>query len=117
MWTTKDKHECARRELFLRIRVYARRVQQRQMSETQASREIALMDAIAEDYRRLLENEAEPAPLLPLRHIPKSKTETDNQDADAKDEHMVVSARVPRWLQNNPPQDRSDDTGPVDDIA
>ena len=57
MWTTTEKWECARRELVLRIRVYARQVAAGKMSQEQCGREIALMNAIAEDYRQLVERE------------------------------------------------------------
>jgi hypothetical protein len=52
MWTTADKHTCVQRELTLRIRVYARLVAQGKMSRESAAREISLMTAICEDYRK-----------------------------------------------------------------
>jgi hypothetical protein len=63
MWSAKEKHACAQRELVLRIRVYARQVAQGKMSKESAGREIALMSAIAEDYRKLAEAE-QPLPLF-----------------------------------------------------
>lgn len=56
MWTNEEKFECAHRELVIRIRVYARQVAQKKMTEQEAGREIALMSAIAEDYRKLIEH-------------------------------------------------------------
>lgn len=65
MWSAKQKHECASRELTMRIRIYAKYVAQGKMSRETAGREIALMSAIAEDYRKLAaEAEATPLPLF-----------------------------------------------------
>ena len=69
MWSAREKYSCAQRELVLRIRVYAKQVAQNKMSRENAGREIALMSAICEDYRKLVEAE-KPDPLeeyLPSR--------------------------------------------------
>ena len=55
MWSAEEKLACAKRELVLRIRVYAKKVAEGKMSQEAAGREIALMSAIAEDYRKLVE--------------------------------------------------------------
>ena len=49
--TTMDKLRCALREIGYRKHVYRCRVSEGWMTEAQAKREIALMVAIAEDYR------------------------------------------------------------------
>lgn len=60
MWSNEDKWECAHRELVIRIRVYAKQVAHGKMTEREAGREIALMSAIAQDYKRLMEAERQP---------------------------------------------------------
>jgi hypothetical protein len=55
--TAQDKLECVERELGYRRRVYPRRVGAGQMTERLALRQIELMEAIAEDYRRQAEQE------------------------------------------------------------
>lgn len=50
-FTAKDKAECAEREVKQRQRVYLRRVADGRMSQQTADRQIALMEAIAADYR------------------------------------------------------------------
>lgn len=60
MWSNEEKWECAHRELVIRIRVYAKEVAKGKMTEHQAGREIALMSAIAQDYKRLMELERQP---------------------------------------------------------
>lgn len=55
--TAREKHECARRELSYRQQVFPRRIAKGQMSSALASRQIALMEAIAEDYRILAEQD------------------------------------------------------------
>jgi hypothetical protein len=50
--TIDDKLQCVVRELGYRHRVYPRLVANKKMSQTQADRELKLMEAIAEDYRR-----------------------------------------------------------------
>jgi hypothetical protein len=54
-FSNKDKLDCARRELKLRIRAYAKLVGLGKMTEQAAAREIALMGAIVDDYARLVE--------------------------------------------------------------
>lgn len=49
-FTDADKEACAERELAMRRRVYPRWVSAGKMSRAEADREIALMDAIAEEY-------------------------------------------------------------------
>jgi hypothetical protein len=58
MWSAEDKYRCARRELALRIRVYARRVAEGKMTQEDSGREIAIMSAIATDYQLLAERES-----------------------------------------------------------
>ncbi len=48
----QDKLECAQREIKQRRRVYARLVANGRMKQAAADREIAVMEAIAEDYRK-----------------------------------------------------------------
>jgi hypothetical protein len=55
--TFRDKEQCARRELAFRRRVYERRVSEGKMKQADADREIELMEAIAEDYRKASEIE------------------------------------------------------------
>jgi hypothetical protein len=50
-FTDDDKRAAAEREVKWRKRVYPRRVADRRMTQEQADREIAIMEAIAEDYR------------------------------------------------------------------
>lgn len=49
-FTTADKRASIEREIKMRRRVYPRWVADRKMSQTQADREIAVMEAIAADY-------------------------------------------------------------------
>lgn len=51
MFTAKEKAECAERELRLRERVYPNRVADGRMTQALADKQIALMAAIATDYR------------------------------------------------------------------
>jgi hypothetical protein len=55
--TASDKLKCAERELAMRKRVYARWVELAKMSAGKAAHEIACMEAIIEDYRKLVEKE------------------------------------------------------------
>ena len=48
--TRQAKRECAERELRMRRRVYPRWVASGRMSQAQAAKEIATMEAIAADY-------------------------------------------------------------------
>lgn len=57
MFTAAEKLKCVQRELQLRRVVYARRVAEKKMSETSSKREIALMEAIVEDYLKQAEQE------------------------------------------------------------
>jgi hypothetical protein len=57
MITNTDKLQCAERELRFRRRVYAERVADGRMTVKQRDREIKLMEAIAEDYRKAVEAE------------------------------------------------------------
>lgn len=57
MWTATEKLNCVQRELKYRIRVYARLVAEGKLSERQASREIALMAAIVDDYTKVVARE------------------------------------------------------------
>lgn len=50
--TVFDKFRCAVRELSYRKYVYPQRVAVGKMSQTQADREIAVMEAIANDYKQ-----------------------------------------------------------------
>ncbi|MBO4221994.1 hypothetical protein [Bradyrhizobium neotropicale] len=52
-----DKLKCIERELVYRKRVYPRLVAKGTMSEETARHEIALMQAIADDYRSLAQQE------------------------------------------------------------
>jgi replicative DNA helicase len=50
-FTLRDLAECAERELKLRRRVYANRVDTGRMSQNEAERQIAMMEAIAAKLR------------------------------------------------------------------
>jgi hypothetical protein len=56
--TATDKMQCAERELKYRRRVYGRLVERGKMSLLQCKRELELMEAIAEDYRKLATQDA-----------------------------------------------------------
>ena len=49
--STADKLAAVERELGYRRRVYARRVAERKMTQELSDRQIAIFEAIAEDYR------------------------------------------------------------------
>ena len=49
-FSAANKAACAVRELGLRRRVYPRRVEEGKMSQARAMEEIALMEAILNDY-------------------------------------------------------------------
>ncbi len=55
--TTADKLTCVERELKYRQRVYARLVGEGKMSQGKATLELAIMQAIIEDYRQAAEKE------------------------------------------------------------
>lgn len=50
-FTNREKAECAEREVKQRVKVYARRIAAEQMTQAFADHQIALMAAIAVDYR------------------------------------------------------------------
>jgi hypothetical protein len=54
MITDEDKLKCLEREIGMRKSVYPRWVYAGKMTQDQADREIACMEAIADDYRRLV---------------------------------------------------------------
>ncbi|SIO49647.1 hypothetical protein SAMN05443247_06507 [Bradyrhizobium erythrophlei] len=56
--TAADKLECAERELRYRRRVYGRLVERGKMTKGQSERELQLMEAIAEDYLQLCDEDA-----------------------------------------------------------
>jgi hypothetical protein len=56
-FTAAEKHRAIRREIEMRKSVYPRRVMAGQMSQNQADKQIALMEAIAADYAALMEGE------------------------------------------------------------
>jgi hypothetical protein len=58
-FTARDKAECAEREVAQRKRVYFRLVGEGKMSGKFADKQIAIMQAIADDYR--LQAEADEA--------------------------------------------------------
>jgi hypothetical protein len=55
--TNRDKMVCARREAELRRRVYGGLVRNGRMSQEKADYEVAVMEAIANDYRILAAGE------------------------------------------------------------
>lgn len=55
--TAREKREAVEREVGMRRRVYPRWVELRRMTQEKADREIAIMEAIAADYRKLEEGE------------------------------------------------------------
>jgi hypothetical protein len=59
----RTKLKCAERELRMRRKVYPRWVAENQLSQEVADRQIAVMAAIVEDYRKLAEQDE---PRLPL---------------------------------------------------
>ncbi|RVJ02418.1 hypothetical protein CN193_14220 [Sinorhizobium meliloti] len=65
MISNRDKANCAAREVRNRKWVYARLVAEGRMKGDRADREIEIMAAIAEDYRRMAEAE-EAQERLPL---------------------------------------------------
>ncbi len=65
MITNRDKAKCAAREAKNRHYVYRRLVREERMGQEVAEREIEIMEAVAEDYRRLADAE-EAQSRLPL---------------------------------------------------
>lgn len=51
-FTYTEKLECVQRELKLRRQVYPNRILTKRMSQEQADRQIALMEAIVADYEK-----------------------------------------------------------------
>jgi hypothetical protein len=67
-FSAREKRQAAGREVGLRCKVYHGRVSRGLMTQSQADYEIAIMQSIEADYRRLEEEEAPPlfrAPVLP----------------------------------------------------
>lgn len=62
MITSHDKLSCAIRELGMREAVYPKQVAAKRMSQENADRQIAVMKAIVEDYRKLAAAEPLPPP-------------------------------------------------------
>ncbi len=56
-FTNRDKADCADREAKMRLRVYPNRVADGRMTQQLADKQIAMMQAIAADYRALAEAE------------------------------------------------------------
>ncbi len=52
--TPAEKLKSVERELGMRRQVYPRRVAEGKMKQEAADREIAVMEAIADDYRKIL---------------------------------------------------------------
>ena len=50
-FTAAEKAKCATREVAQRRRVYPRLVESQRMKQAEADRQIAIMEAIAADYR------------------------------------------------------------------
>lgn len=50
-FTKREKFEAIEREIKMRVQVYARRVAEGKMKGATMEREIAVMEAILEDYR------------------------------------------------------------------
>lgn len=57
IFTAAEKLVCLEREIKMRKRVYPRWVSDRRMSQAKADDEISVMEAIAEDYRKLAAGE------------------------------------------------------------
>jgi len=56
-FTNAEKLKCAERELAMRKGAYPRFVASHSMTQKKADYEIALMSAIADDYRRIVHGE------------------------------------------------------------
>lgn len=63
-FSNRDKQKCAAREVGQRQRTYAYLVSNRGMDQKKADREIALMQAIEADYKRLADDEEQAGRLL-----------------------------------------------------
>jgi hypothetical protein len=57
MISNTEKLQCVERELKFRHRVFERMIEKGKMTKRQADREIELMTAIVEDYKKLAEVE------------------------------------------------------------
>jgi hypothetical protein len=62
--STKEKCDCVRRELALRMRVYPGWVARHKITAKNAAREIEVMTAIVEDYCRMADQERRQEQLL-----------------------------------------------------
>jgi hypothetical protein len=62
--TNGNKLACAQRELAFRQRVYPRWIEQGRYTEVKAALEIAMMEAVVEDYRKLADAERREGRLL-----------------------------------------------------
>lgn len=62
--TAREKADCAEREVKMRRRVYPRWVADGRLTQGIADRQIAIMDAIAADYRAQAEAEEAKGRLL-----------------------------------------------------
>ena len=56
-FSAHEKHDEAVRELRFRVRVYERMVNVNQLTRETANRRMALMEEIAEDYKRVMQGE------------------------------------------------------------
>ena len=56
-FTAAEKHRAVLREIEMRKSVYPRRVMAGQMSQSQANRQVAIMEAIAADYAKQMQGE------------------------------------------------------------
>ncbi len=57
-YSAARKLQCAQHELQMRHRVYPRRIHEGRMTQEQMNEEIAVMQAIVDDYRKLAMLEA-----------------------------------------------------------
>jgi len=57
IFTAEDKLRCVEREIKMRKQVYPNRVLTGRMTQVQADREIACMEAIAQDLSRVAEKD------------------------------------------------------------
>ena len=57
MITNEQKLACIKRELGYRTRVYPRLIENGSMTKEQADRQIGIMQAIADDYYKLVDNQ------------------------------------------------------------
>jgi hypothetical protein len=63
-FSAEDKCRAAAREVVQRQRVYPRLVEAGKMTQVEATRQTAIMSAIAADYRKLADEEAAKGRLL-----------------------------------------------------